>query len=242
MSDQPPPSTLQRATDSRLSAPRGLFDVRYWRDRYGRRGEWGLIPAGVLVVAFGIEMLTGGPMAWGLSGEALAQGRWETLGLHMISHGGVFHLLGNLGALMVLTPVALMCFGPILSAWGRWLVLFLGAGLCGAALYLLINPFGVVPMVGASGAICGLWGFALRIGPGRELVRLTAPSVRKGLVNFAVFNAVVFVVLFGLNRAAGEAGGLAWEAHLGGFLFGLLLAPVFYPPALRPEAIRPGPA
>ena len=238
MSDTPPLGVLQRATDNRLSGGGEVTDVRHWRDRYGARGEMGLIPAAVLVVAFVVEMFTGGPEGWGLSGQALAEGRWATIGLHMIAHGGLSHLIGNVSALMVFAPIALRCFGPILPAWGRWLVLFVGAGLCGAALFLLVNPAGVVPMVGASGAICGLWGFAVRIGPYSQLVRLTAPSVGKAVVRFAVINAILFALLFALTRAAGGVGGLAGEAHLGGFLFGLLLAPVLYPPRLRPVPVE----
>lgn len=236
MSDLPRPSTLQRATDNRLSGGRDFGDVRTWRDEYGERGETGLIPAAVLVAAFAIEMVTGGPARWGLSAQALAEGRFDTLGLHMISHGGVSHLLMNLSGLMVLTPLAMRRFGTGWTAWPRWLILFVGAGLVGALLFLAINPAGGVPMVGASGAICGLWGFAARVDADGALVGLRSAQVIKTARRFAVTNLILFVILYALARLADAPGGLAWEAHLGGFLFGLLLAPVFYPPALRPAA------
>lgn len=236
MSDAPTPTTLQRATDNRLSGGGDIGDVRTWRDKYGQRGETGLIPAGVLVVAFAIEMFTGGPARWGLSAQALAEGRLETVGLHMISHGGLSHLLMNLGAVMALTPVVLRRFGPGWAAWPRWIVLFVGAGLAGAATFLAVNPAGAVPMVGASGAICGLWGFAARVDPDGRLVGLRSAQVLRAVRHFALVNLVLFAILHLLARLADAPGGLAWEAHLGGFLFGLLLAPLFYPPALRPAA------
>ena len=78
----------------------------------------------------------------------------------------------------------------------------------------------------ASGAICGLWGAAARVDlEGGGLASLRSRRVRDQIKAFAKSNVILFVILFVLVRLSGGAGGLAWEAHLGGFLFGLLAAP-----------------
>lgn len=224
------PSALTRATDG--VGDRGVFDVRTWRDEYGPRGETGLWPAGVLVAAFVWQMFNGGPAPWGLSGQALAEGRVHTLATHMFVHGGPPHLMMNLGALMGLTAVVMGRFGRGAGAWLRYLVLFGLSGLSGAAVFLALNPAGAVPMVGASGAICGLWGAAARYAPDGGVAPLRSAQVRGNIVLFTQMNVVLFLILFALVRLSGGVGGLAWEAHLGGFLFGLLLGPWF---AARPS-------
>ena len=219
------PSALTRATDG--VGDRGAFDVRTWRDEYGPRGEAGLGPAGVLVAAFVWQMFNGGPLPWSLSGQALAEGRVHSLATHMFVHGGVAHLMMNLGGVMTLTAVVMGRFGRGAGAWLRYLGLFGLSGLSGAALYLALHPAGVVPMVGASGAICGLWGAAARYAPDGGVAPLRSEQVRRHVVPFVQMNLVLFLILFALVRLFGGVGGLAWEAHLGGFLFGLLAGPRF---------------
>lgn len=220
-------SVLTRATDG--VGDRGAFDVRTWRNAYGPRGEAGLWLAGVLVAAFVWQMFNGGPLPWGLSGQAMAEGRLHTLASHMFVHGGVAHLMMNLGGLMALTGVVMGRFGRGTGAWLRYLLLFGLSGLSGAALYLALHPAGVVPMVGASGAICGLWGAAARYAPDGGVAPLRSAQVRRNVVPFVQMNVILFLILFALVRLSGGVGGLAWEAHLGGFLFGLLLGPWFAP-------------
>jgi len=221
------PSVLARTTDG--AGDHGAFDVRTWRDAYGPRGETGLWLAGLLVVAFVAQTVDGGLAPWGLSGQALAEGRVHTLVTHMFVHGGAAHLLMNLGAVLALTAVVMDRFGRGAGAWLRYLVLFGLSGLSGAAVFLALNPAGVVPMVGASGAICGLWGAAARYAPDGGVAPLRSTQVRRSVVPFVQMNVVLFLILFALVRLSGGVGGLAWEAHLGGFLFGLLLGPWFAP-------------
>lgn len=208
-----------------------------WRREYGPRGDAGLLPATVLIVTFGVQYLTGGPFGWGWSSQAFAEGRFHTLGLHMLAHGGIGHLLMNLSALMALTAPVMMRFGRGLGGWARWLVVFVLSGLVGALTFLAINPAGVVPMVGASGAICGLWGLTARLDTEHGgLVPLWSRQVWSHVRPFIIGNVLLFVILFALARMAGAPGGLAWEAHLGGFLTGLLLAPLFtFAPLRRPQ-------
>jgi membrane associated rhomboid family serine protease len=169
------------------------------------------------------------PATWGLSAEALAEGRWYTLLSHMVTHGGLTHLLLNCSFLLSVTPVVMSRFGLGPSGWLRFAILFLVSGLLGAAFFLALHPDGAVPMVGASGAICGLWGAAARIGPDGGIVPLRSGPVWIQLKAFAKMNVIVFGLIFLLMWMVGGQGGLAWEAHLGGFLFGLFALPLLAP-------------
>ncbi len=228
MSDHTPPapgSALMRATDGR--ADRGsVFEPATWEAEYGPEGATGIWPAAVLTLAFVAQWFVGGPERWGLSSEALAEGRWFTVATHMFVHGGLMHLWMNLGGVMALTPPVLIGLGGYRCGWGRYLALYAISGLLGAALYLALHPGGVVPMVGASGALCGLWGALSRIGPDGGIVPIRSGPVWVQVKAFAKMNLILFVLLFVLVRMSGGVGGLAWEAHLGGFLFGLFAMPL----------------
>lgn len=189
------------------------------------------LSAGMLVV----QGQTGGPAPWGVSAEALAQGRWHTVPAHMIAHAGVVHMLLNATALLPLAALAMVRLGPGADGWRRFLALYVGAGLAGAALYVALNPGGV-PMVGTSGAIFGLWGAVARIRADGSMAPLRSRRVADELLLVAVLNLLMYGIVFALVRMEeGGIGGIGWEAHIGGFLFGLLampwLAPRTPPPA-----------
>lgn len=227
MSDETPPapgSALRRATDGR-AGPESVWNPATWTGEYGPEGATGMWPAAVLLVAFVAQWFVGGPEGWGFSAQALSEGRWFTLGTHMFVHGSLMHLWLNVGAVMALTPPVLIAIGGYRRGWGRYLGLFMVSGLLGAATYLALHPFGAVPMVGASGALCGLWGALSRIGPDGGIVPVRSQLVWVQVKAFAKMNLILFAILFVLVRMSGGAGGLAWEAHLGGFLFGLFAMP-----------------
>ena len=168
---------------------------------------------------------------WGVSTQALREGRWWTLLLHVFAHGSVTHIVMNLTALFALTPIVVAFAGDWPGSWLRFAALYFGAGLAGALLYLALHPFGALPMVGASGAICGLWGAAARIDEcGTRLVPIRSRQVWQNIVEFVRSNIVLFVIVLLLVTMANGNGGLAWEAHVGGFLAGLLAMPYMFRP------------
>lgn len=192
-----------------------------------------------LIVAFVAEVLTGGPGRWGLSGRALAEGRFETVLTHMFSHAGLWHLFLNATALATLAAPVVARFGWRRPGLMRFAGLFLASGLAGAAMFLLLHPAGSTPMVGASGAICGFWGAGMRLPAESDapLRPLLSPEVLRELRRFAVANATLFALLFAAS--GGQGGGLAWEAHLGGLLFGLLALPLFLKSAAETAEATP---
>lgn len=231
--DPEPRSALQRASDGRSSAGRSFFDPRLWRDAATLHAAPAYAVIGICIAASilgTLNSMRGGPYwDWGLSAQALADGRWYAPVSHMFAHAGLAHLFMNSSFLLGVTPVVMMRFGVGPSGWLRFALLFLVSGLLGAALYLALHLTSAVPMVGASGAICGLWGAASRIGPEGEIVPIRSNQVWVQVKAFAKMNLVLFGILFILVRVSGGEGGLAWEAHLGGFLFGLFAIPRFKP-------------
>lgn len=169
--------------------------------------------------------LPGGMRAWGLSAAALIEGRSDTIFLHMFAHAGLVHIGFNSVVLFGLSGPLLTWMGRFPMSWLRYFLFYLMAGLAGALLYVLVNPNSAVPMVGASGAISGLIGLAARLSEEHDgMVPLFSREMGRRLWNFIKAN-LWLVLLFGLFAfLGGGTGGIAWEAHLGGFLAGLVSA------------------
>lgn len=189
-----------------------------------------IVIALLCVAAWLYQIFSGTTADWGLSGAALAQGRFETLLLHMFAHGGLFHLFMNMAVLVAIGGPLVARLGPPPLGWLRFLALYVLGGLAGAALYLALHPTGTVPMVGASGAIYGLLGLFVRLPSGTGgLLSLRSGRIRRIGWDLVLQNIFLFALLAVMAWSNGTQGGLAWEAHLGGFLFGLLAGPKFLP-------------
>ncbi len=149
---------------------------------------------------------------------------------HMALHGDYTHLAINCGWMLA--------FGSIVGrrvGTARFLALSVVTGIAGATLFLVMNWGLLAPMIGASGAISGLMGAAVRFmfnslaDGGRDgasvAPRMSLKQVfRDQRARLMIGSWVAINLLFGLvfDRVF-SAGGIAWEAHLGGFLTGLLL-------------------
>jgi membrane associated rhomboid family serine protease len=162
-----------------------------------------------------------------------------TLVTYAFLHAGWEHVIFNALWLLVFGSPVMQRFGPL-----RFAPFFAITAAAAAVAHALNNPTDVSVLVGASGAVSGLTAAALRfafVGPGFGLgygphvIRQPAPPLLVALQDRRV---LVFVaVWFGLNLMAGlgipVAGSvdvrIAWEAHVGGFLAGLLVFPLFDP-------------
>jgi len=175
-----------------------------------------VVLVGLIVAAYVAQLRFPGLIAGALSADAIRQGRWWVLFTHMALHGGFVHLFFNMTALWQLGSVLQPAFGRDLRGAGVFLGLFLVCGLAGGVTFALVNPTGVA--VGASGAICGLWGALARLSPpGTLRGAFIGPSAR----GFIVMNAVLVVLGFVLSGL--QSAGVAWEAHVGGYIAGALL-------------------
>jgi membrane associated rhomboid family serine protease len=165
------------------------------------------------------------------SPAALKQGAWWTLVTHVFLHGNWMHALSNAAFVLAFGSPAARFFGT--RGWGPWLY-FLFYLLCGALAALgfaAVHPNGAEAMVGASGAASGLVGVSARLVAGRgRLGPIFAPFVLTMGAAWLVVNLITAgVMAFGGNSLLPGTGGagVAWEAHLAGFLAGVLLISPF---------------
>ncbi len=134
---------------------------------------------------------------------------------HVFFHYGVLHLLMNGLAYLQAAPFVAARIGDF-----KFLALFFISALGGAIAFVLIHPMSQVGAVGASGAICGLFGaYFLSIRPSPRAA-LQDPQIRNAMLSFLAINVVLMAFL---------PLPIAWEAHLGGFVAGALAYFVFAP-------------
>jgi membrane associated rhomboid family serine protease len=153
----------------------------------------------------------------------------------MFLHGGWLHLLSNVWTLWIFGDNVEDRLGPL-----RYLAFYLLAGLAAGAVHVLTSPLSAIPTIGASGAIAGVMGAYLVLHPRGHVITLVPVLFYPVFVRLP---AVLFLGLWFLLQVlsgAGtvgstELGGVAWWAHVGGFVAGILL--LF---ALRPSH-PPGP-
>lgn len=156
---------------------------------------------------------------------------WRTTATHMFLHGGWFHLIGNMWFLWIFGNNVEDSMGHV-----RFLVFYLLCGLAAAALQVGADPASAIPMVGASGAIGGVMGGYVVLYP-RVRVHLL---LWFGLFVTTVAVPAAFMLLYwllvqligGAVTVGAEGGGVAFWAHVGGFVAGALLVLVFRDPAL----------
>ena len=191
------------------------------------------LPAAALVIAMVLAWLVhrhpGGMAGWGVSAGALAQGRFETIALHMFAHGGKFHLIMNSLALLEIGGLVTARLGSFARGWVRFYAAYGLAGLSSMIFFLSVNPQGTGPMIGASGAIYGLVGLLLSIRLIEEVEPVKFSKIPEALARFIENNLFFLMLLLIGGVLAGTARGVAWEAHLGGFLFGLCVGPWLLP-------------
>ena len=150
------------------------------------------------------------------AGEAAAFPPLLTLLTSMFLHGSLFHLLGNMLYLWIFGNNIEDRLGPF-----RFVLFYLGSGVAAALTHILAQPGSRVPMIGASGAIAGILG----------AYAVTFPRARVKTLVFLFFYIVVVPVPAALVLGfwflaqilnVGMGGGVAWFAHIGGFLAGIL--------------------
>jgi len=161
-----------------------------------------------------------------------------TLITSMFMHGGIAHIAGNM--------LYLWIFGDNLeNAMGhvRYLVFYLLCGILAGLSHVFsaawLNQSTLVPSLGASGAISGVLGGYILLFPGRSV----HVWVILGIISLPAFLVVglwfVFQLINGMGMLGGNeaAGGVAYAAHIGGFVAGLLLVKLFARkiPAMRPR-------
>jgi membrane associated rhomboid family serine protease len=160
---------------------------------------------------------------WGLVPLYVTEGH-DLHGLltSMFLHGGWMHLIGNMLFLWIFGDNLEDEMGPL-----SFLIFYLAAGMAAAALQILADPYSRIPMVGASGAIAGVMGGYLLLFP-----KARVDVFFFFVIFFRIIPVPAWVMLgiwFGLQVFSGlstpsEDGGVAFWAHVGGFVAGLVFA------------------
>jgi membrane associated rhomboid family serine protease len=168
-----------------------------------------------------------------LDPQAFGYASWEvilTLVTSLFLHGGFVHLAGNLIYLWVFGGAVEEALGRV-----RFLTLYLACGAVGSLMHTVLFPQSTVPSIGASGSIAGLLGAFLILRPRARIVTLFPLVVYWAMAEIPalLFLPVWFAMQFfngflSLQAARGtqEVVGIAWWAHVGGFVFGMVMAAV----------------
>lgn len=154
---------------------------------------------------------------------------WFTPLTSMFLHGGWMHILGNMWFLHI--------FGDNVEdelGRGRFVLFYIVCGLVAVAAQVILNPSSRVPMVGASGAIAGVLAGYVRMFPRERILSVVPIFFFLHFVElpayFFIFIWFGFQVLNGivsLGTVQADVGGVAFFAHIGGFLAGLVLIRLF---------------
>jgi membrane associated rhomboid family serine protease len=170
--------------------------------------EWGLIPARLL------------------SDPSTA---WMTIFTSMFLHGGWFHIINNMWVLFIFGDNVEARMGDV-----RYLIFYLLSGVAAVLLQTYVLSSSAEPMIGASGAVAGVLGAYLILFPHSRIASLVPILFIFTIIEIP---AVIFLLFWfasqlysGLFAIQGSSGsGIAWWAHIGGFLFGSSMVFFFRP-------------
>ena len=159
----------------------------------------------------------------------------------MFLHGGWLHILGNMLYLYIFGDNVEDMLGP-----GRFLLFYIACGILSFATQILLQAHSMVPNVGASGAIAGVLGAYFILFPRARVLTLIPLFIFFPLVEIPAFFflGIWFLIQFlsgaaSLGRSSALSGGVAWWAHIGGFVAGIVLLKILLPgdAARRPTIV-----
>ena len=165
-------------------------------------------------------------------GEGLAQDDapwWLTVLTSMFLHGGLLHLVGNMLFLWIFGNNIEDSMGRV-----RFALFYLAGGVAALLAQTLLDPSAAVPTVGASGAIAAVLGGYAVLYPRARVVTVVFIIILFTIVELPAllvlglwFLIQLFYGASELGQPLGGGGGVAYFAHIGGFVFGLLLIKLF---------------
>ncbi len=206
----------------------------------------GLVVLNVLAFVLELSLPSEGALqsfvqAWGVVPREYSLGRdlapsiplpfWSTLFTSMFLHGGWAHLGGNMLYLWTFGDNVERRLGP-----GRYIFFYLACGVAAALAHVAFNSGSTVPTVGASGAISGVLGGYLVLFPRNQVQVLTRGGVTSVPAVMMLGVWIVIQLLSGIGSITDtrETGGVAYLAHVGGFVAGVLLVKLLAAGGRRP--------
>ncbi len=154
--------------------------------------------------------------------------RWFTLITSMFLHGSWFHLISNMWTLYIFGDNVEDRMGS-----GRYLLYYLLAGTAAGLTQVFSMPGSTLPTIGASGAIAGVLGAYFILYPGAKVITMIPVFIFPWFVDIPAFLYLGIWFVSQLSSgllslgAVSDFGGVAWWAHIGGFVFGFLMVRLF---------------
>ncbi|MBV8082032.1 MAG: rhomboid family intramembrane serine protease [Candidatus Eremiobacteraeota bacterium] len=190
-------------------------------------------------IVFIVELIYGQPFVdrWSMVPANISSGQHlETLLTAMFMHGSWSHIIGNM--------VFFWAFGPEIEdamGWWRYLIFYLLGGIIAGLTQVAFDPHSTIPNLGASGAIAAVMGAFLVTYPRDQIRSLLVifVFVRVAYITSALLIGVWFLLqLISIGTVAGtqQTGGVAYLAHVGGFIFGAVMARLFEAPGQASSA------
>ena len=163
--------------------------------------------------------------------------RFYTFFTFMFLHGGFMHLFFNMLSLYIFGDNIEDRLGHV-----KYLIFYLLCGILSGLVHMVFNINSPAPTIGASGAIAGVMGAYFLLYPNARILTLIPIIIIPWFVEIPAFVFIGIWFLLQVLSAAGQgsAGGIAWWAHIGGFLVGMLLLKQFVklPMPLRDTRLR----
>lgn len=160
---------------------------------------------------------------------------WLLIFTSMFLHGGWWHLFSNMLALYIFGDNVEDRMGPV-----RYLLFYLLCGFVAGMAHLFVYPSSSLPTVGASGAIAGVLGAYFILFPHSRVITLIPIFFFFDIIEIPAFFYLgfwffsqLFNGLFALAADVFQSGGVAWWAHIGGFVAGMVLVYIFRRPPPR---------
>jgi membrane associated rhomboid family serine protease len=157
---------------------------------------------------------------WDLSRHFSLANKAFSLLSYMFFHGGFWHFLGNMWFLYIFGDNIEAHFGSL-----RFIGFYLVSGLVSGGFHFLLNPTSLAPTIGASGAIAGVMGAYFLLYPRSKILTLIPIIIIPWILEIPAFIFLGFWFLMQFLNAAGSGSGsgIAWWAHIGGFIAGIVL-------------------
>ena len=154
---------------------------------------------------------------------------WYPVISHMFLHGGWFHLLSNLWIFLIFADNVEDRMGS-----GRFLLFYLTGGIAAGLIQGIVTMDPFTPSIGASGAIAAVLGAYILMFPRARVITLILLVIIPWVIELPAilylgfwFVSQLFSGVTSLSAEAGAWGGVAWWAHIGGFIYGLVMARIF---------------
>lgn len=139
---------------------------------------------------------------------------------YMFLHGGLLHFIGNMWTLYIFGDNVEEHFGSL-----RFLGFYLLCGILSGSVHFFSNVFSAVPTIGASGAIAGVMGAYFLLFPKSRILTIIPIIIIPFFVEIPafIFLGIWFLMQFFNAAGSGAGSGIAWWAHIGGFIAGMML-------------------